>query len=93
MEALSLATGKVDWDTEFSSMPLGAATVSNDLLFTTLYNGVLVALNRSTGAIVYLIDGPPVFHQRRRASVRLGSSGIIVMTRLGCQPVERMPSG
>ena len=34
-------------------MPLGAATVSNDLVFTTLYNGALVALNRSTGAIVY----------------------------------------
>ena len=33
------------------------------------------------------------FYQRRRASVRLGSSGIIVITRLGCQPVERMPSG
>lgn len=53
MESLSLATGKVEWDTKFSSMPLGAATVSGDLLFTTLYNGVLVALNRSTGAIVY----------------------------------------
>ncbi len=34
-------------------MPLGAVTVSNDLVFTTLYNGVLLALNRSTGAIVY----------------------------------------
>ena len=34
-------------------LPLGAATVSNDLVFTTLYNGVLIALNRSTGAIVY----------------------------------------
>ena len=33
--------------------PLGAVTVSNDLVFTTLYDGVLVALNRSTGAIVY----------------------------------------
>jgi glucose dehydrogenase len=53
LEALSLATGKVEWDTTFSSMPLGAATVSNDLIFTTLYNGALVALNRSTGAIVY----------------------------------------
>jgi glucose dehydrogenase len=53
VEALSLATGKVEWDTKFSSMPLGAATVSNDLVITTLYNGVLVALNRSTGAIVY----------------------------------------
>ncbi len=34
-------------------MPLGAATVSNDLVFTTLYNGVLIALDRYTGAIVY----------------------------------------
>jgi outer membrane protein assembly factor BamB len=53
VEALSLATGKVEWDTKFPSMPLGAATVSNDLVFTTLYNGVLIALNRATGAIVY----------------------------------------
>jgi glucose dehydrogenase len=53
MEALSLATGKVLWDTPFPWMPLGAATVSNDLVFTTLYDGVLVALNRATGAIVY----------------------------------------
>ena len=53
MEALNLATGKVEWDTKFSTMPLGAATVSNDLVFTTLYTGVLIALNRDTGAIVY----------------------------------------
>ena len=53
VEALSIATGKVEWDTKVPELPLGAATVSNDLLFTTLYNGVLIALNRNTGAIVY----------------------------------------
>ncbi|MGO9557669.1 MAG: PQQ-binding-like beta-propeller repeat protein [Acidimicrobiales bacterium] len=53
VEALSLATGKVEWDTKLSSMPLGAATVSNNLVFTTLYDGVLIALKRGTGAIVY----------------------------------------
>jgi alcohol dehydrogenase (cytochrome c) len=53
IEALSLATGRVEWDTKVPAMPLGATTVSNDLVFTTLYNGVLVALDRSTGAIVY----------------------------------------
>ena len=53
VEALSLATGKVEWDTKVPTLPLGAATVSNGLVFTTLYNGVLVALNRDTGAIVY----------------------------------------
>jgi alcohol dehydrogenase (cytochrome c) len=53
IEALNLATGTVEWDTRVPSMPLGAATVSNDLVFTTLYTGVLIALNRTTGAIVY----------------------------------------
>jgi outer membrane protein assembly factor BamB len=53
IEALSLATGKVEWDTKVSTLPLGATTVSNDLVFTTLYNGTLLALNRATGAIVY----------------------------------------
>jgi alcohol dehydrogenase (cytochrome c) len=53
VEALSLATGKVEWDTKVAALPLGAATISNDLVFTTLYNGVLIALNRDTGAIVY----------------------------------------
>ena len=53
VEALNLSTGKVEWDTKVPAMPLGAATVSNDLVFTTLYDGVLIAFNRATGAIVY----------------------------------------
>jgi alcohol dehydrogenase (cytochrome c) len=53
VEALKLATGKVEWDTKVPEFPLGAATVSNDLVFTDLYNGVLIALDRNTGAIVY----------------------------------------
>jgi glucose dehydrogenase len=53
IEALNLTTGQVEWDTKVPAMPLGAVTVSNDLVFTTLYTGVLVALNRNTGAIVY----------------------------------------
>jgi outer membrane protein assembly factor BamB len=53
VEALSLATGKVEWDTKVRDLPVGAATVSNDLVFITLYHGVLIALNRSTGAIVF----------------------------------------
>ena len=53
VEALDLTTGKVEWDTKLPDMPLGATTVSNDLVFTTLYNGVLIALNRQTGAIAY----------------------------------------
>jgi alcohol dehydrogenase (cytochrome c) len=58
IEALSLATGQVEWDTKVSTLPLGAATVSNDLVFTTLYTGVLIALDRATGAIVYRLQLP-----------------------------------
>jgi outer membrane protein assembly factor BamB len=53
IEALNLTTGKVEWDTKVPAFPLGAATVSKDLVFTTLYTGVLIALDRTTGAIVY----------------------------------------
>ena len=53
IEALSLATGKVEWDTRVPTLPLGATTVSNDLVFTSLYNGDLLALNRASGAVVY----------------------------------------
>ncbi len=49
----NLATGRVEWDAKVPYMPLGAVTVSNDLVFTTLYSGELIALNRATGAIVY----------------------------------------
>jgi outer membrane protein assembly factor BamB len=53
IDALSLSTGKVEWDTKVSDLPLGAATVSGNLVFTTLINGTLLALNSTTGAIVY----------------------------------------
>ena len=43
VEALSLATGKIEWDQKVPQLPLGAVTVSNDLVFTTLYDGVLIA--------------------------------------------------
>ena len=52
VEALNLVTGKVEWDTKVPQLPLGAATVSDNLVFTTLYDGELIALNRRTGAIV-----------------------------------------
>jgi outer membrane protein assembly factor BamB len=57
-EALNVATGRVEWDTKLSSLPFGAATVSNNLVFTTLLNGKLIALNRATGAIVFTKELP-----------------------------------
>jgi alcohol dehydrogenase (cytochrome c) len=53
MEAIDVTTGRVEWDTKLPGQPYGAATVANDLVFTTLYDGDLVAVDRRTGAIVY----------------------------------------
>ncbi len=74
VEALSLATGKVQWDAKLPGLPFGAATVSNDLVFTTLYNGVLIALDRRTGAIVYRHQLPTTTN----APIAIAGSTVIV---------------
>jgi alcohol dehydrogenase (cytochrome c) len=54
LDALSLRTGRVVWRTKLRSSPYGAATVTNNLVFTTLYSpGEVVAMNRTTGRIVW----------------------------------------
>ncbi|HEY5265500.1 MAG TPA: PQQ-binding-like beta-propeller repeat protein [Acidimicrobiales bacterium] len=53
VEALNLVTGRVEWDTKVTGLPLGAATVSNNLVFTTLFQGDLLAFNRASGAIAF----------------------------------------
>ncbi len=50
--AVNSATGAIEWSTKLKGIPDGAATVSNNLVFTALVNGRLIACNRATGAIV-----------------------------------------
>jgi outer membrane protein assembly factor BamB len=70
MVALNQNTGQVAWDTKLPSSPYGAATVSNDVVFTTTYNGHLYAFNAGNGQTLLnkplsaqtnapvLVDGP-----------------------------------
>lgn len=53
MVAVSQDTGTVIWDTPLPSSPYGAATVTNDVVFTTTYKGYLYALDAATGAILF----------------------------------------
>jgi outer membrane protein assembly factor BamB/cytochrome c5 len=53
MAAIEVASGKKLWEVDLDSMPLGAATVSNDLVFTTLYDGTVVGLSRRSGQVVW----------------------------------------
>ena len=52
MVAVNQDTGKVEWDTALPSSPYGAATVTNNVVFTTTFHGDLYALNAATGAIL-----------------------------------------
>jgi alcohol dehydrogenase (cytochrome c) len=52
MVAVDLDTGQVEWDTKLPSSPYGAATVTNNVVFTTTFHGDLYALNAATGAIL-----------------------------------------
>ena len=50
---LDLATGQIDWSVELDTMPFGAVTISNDLLFTTLFDGRVVAYSLDDGSQVW----------------------------------------
>ena len=53
MVAVNQDTGTVIWDTPLPSSPFGAATVTNDVVFTTTFKGYLYALDATTGAILF----------------------------------------
>lgn len=53
MVALDLATGEVKWQREFPHAVYGGATVVNDLVFTTTFDGRLYALDVETGDVVW----------------------------------------
>jgi len=53
MVALNVGDGSVKWQRDLPQPAYGAATVSNDLIFTTTFDGKLIALNRDSGSVVW----------------------------------------
>lgn len=51
--AVDVASGEILWNTELDVMPLGAMTVSNDLVFTTTFDGNVVAYSTEDGSEVW----------------------------------------
>jgi glucose dehydrogenase len=54
--AVDAATGAVRWKRTLDGQPLGGTTVVNDLVFTALLDGTLVALDRDNGKVVWEHD-------------------------------------
>ncbi|HEU4700833.1 MAG TPA: PQQ-binding-like beta-propeller repeat protein [Conexibacter sp.] len=67
MVALDVASGRVRWDHPLPRSPYGAATISNDLVFTTTYDGTVWALARADGGVAW------------RTRLRAGSNAPVVV--------------
>ena len=74
MVAIDQATGKVKWQHQFVHASYGSATVSNDLVWTTTYDGTLWALNKNTGAVVGTRSCPPAPMPESRSTATLSCS-------------------
>jgi mono/diheme cytochrome c family protein len=58
MVALNVSDGTQKWKRDLAQPAYGAATVSNDLVFTTTFEGKLIALDRDTGDVVRELQLP-----------------------------------
>jgi alcohol dehydrogenase (cytochrome c) len=47
--ALNQATGKIVWDTKLNQSPYGAMTITNDVVFTTTFDGTVSAYSTKNG--------------------------------------------
>lgn len=56
IDAVDARTGAVKWSRKLPGNPLGGTTVVNDLVFTALIDGTVLALDRDTGKIVWKYD-------------------------------------
>jgi outer membrane protein assembly factor BamB len=56
--ALDAATGAVKWSRKLPAPGFGAATVVNDLVFTATYDGIIYALSRADGSVVWRFQAP-----------------------------------
>ena len=58
LTAVDAATGKVLWQHNLPSMDLGAATVANDVVFTSTYAGTVYAFDTQTGKTLWTTKAP-----------------------------------
>ena len=56
--AIDVKSGRALWTTTLPAMALGAATISNDLVFTTTFDGKVIALSKEDGSIAWQDDLP-----------------------------------
>jgi len=96
--AIDAATGKILWDKKIDQMVAGAATVVNDLVFTSTYNGQIYAFNRKTGDEIWSYQAPGGINGWPAVSgdtiifpIGVGAKPVLLALSLGAAPVETVP--
>jgi alcohol dehydrogenase (cytochrome c) len=56
--AVDAASGKVLWQNKLPSMDFGAATVANDVVFTSTYSGTVYGFDTETGQTLWTAKAP-----------------------------------
>jgi outer membrane protein assembly factor BamB len=97
--AIDINTGKILWDTHLSSVSFGSVTVVNDLVFTATYDGVIYALARADGHIVWtyqapggIIAWPAIVGDTIVWPVGLGREPVMLALRLGAKGEVAQPA-
>ncbi len=88
--AIDAATGDIRWETDLPGDGFGGATVVNDLVFTSVITGLILALDRETGEIVWKhqaaggINGwPAVAGDTLLIPIGFADPGFLLALRLG----------
>jgi alcohol dehydrogenase (cytochrome c) len=58
VSAINATTGKIMWTAHFPSIDVGAATVANNVVFTSTINGKIYALSTTTGKTLWSTVAP-----------------------------------
>ncbi|MCC6455634.1 MAG: PQQ-binding-like beta-propeller repeat protein [Caldilineaceae bacterium] len=97
--ALDINNGEILWSIPLPSIDFGAVTVVNDLLFTATYDGVIYALSRADGSIVWsyqapggIIAWPAVVEDTIVWPVGLGREPVVLALRLGAEGQPVLPA-
>jgi glucose dehydrogenase len=88
--ALDAATGEIQWTHETDAVPFGAATVVNDLVVASTFEGIIFALDRNSGEEVWraqlavpLIAWPAVVNDTIIIGAGASQNARLVAFRLG----------
>jgi outer membrane protein assembly factor BamB len=85
MVAIDVKTGRVLWTTSLPTMAFGAATISNDLVFTTTFDGTVYAFSKTDGSIVWQDTLPT----RTNAPLTIAGDTLVTAASYPAEPGQR----